>query len=80
MGRIALLLGFANAIIGAYAAHLDYSWYVWICVIWGVVVLAGIGVLVYLRRNPQTAAGKAPAGAATSARPVGTTQHDTPHV
>ena len=83
MGRLALLLGFANAIIGAYAAHMDYDWYVWICIVWGVIMLIGIPLIIYARMHPRgEAAGseKAPSGAAAAARPHRDAATDTPYV
>ena len=83
MGRLALLLGFANAIIGAYAAHMGYDWFVWICVVWGVLMLIGILLIVYARMNPRgEAAGseKGPSGAATTKRPHKDAANDTPYV
>ena len=84
VGRLALLLGFANAIIGAYAAHMDYDWYVWICVVWGVIVLFAFGLIAYSRTRPvrpAAADGKLPNGTATSAGPgARTTANDTPYI
>ena len=83
VGRLALLLGFANAIIGAYAAHMDYDWYVWICVVWGVIMLIGIPLIIYARMNPRgeaAASEKAPSGAATTTRPHRDAANDTPYV
>lgn len=83
MGRLALLLGFANAIIGAYAAHLHYDWYVWICVVWGVIMLVGIPLVIYARMNPRGEAAdseKGPSGAATTVRSRQDAANDTPYV
>ena len=83
VGRLALLLGFANAIIGAYAGHMGYDWYVWICVVWGVIMLVGIPLIIYARMNPRgeaAASEKAPSGAATTTRPHRDAANDTPYV
>lgn len=70
IGRLALLLGFANAIIGTYAAHMEADWYVWICVVWGIIMLAGIGLIAYSRTRPviSEAEGKVPSGTAAQPR------------
>ena len=71
VGRLALLLGFSNAIIGAYAAHMEADWYIWICVVWGVIMLVGIALIAYSRTRPvrPAAEGKLPSGAASGAQP-----------
>ena len=81
MGRLALLLGFANAIIGTNEAHMQNSWYVWICVVWGIIMLCAIGLILYARSRPQVpaAAGKLPSGTASRGGSHAT-PHDTPYV
>ncbi len=82
IGRLALFLGFANAIIGAYAAHMGADWYIWICVVWGVIMLVGIPLIIYARMNPRGEAGaseKAPTGAATTTGPHRDVANDTPY-
>ena len=77
-GRLVLLLGFANAIIGTYAAHMEPAWYIWICVVWAVIILVGIGLIAYSRTRPvrPAADGKVPTGTATAAQPGHTAGHN----
>ena len=81
IGRLALFLGFANAIIGAYAAHMGADWYIWICVVWGVIMLIGIALIAYSRTRPvrPAAEGKVPSGTATAAQP-GYTANNRNHI
>lgn len=56
-GRILLLLGLANTFIGINAAGADNSWYIWVCIVWVVLIVAGLGKSLYnRRRGPEAAA------------------------
>ena len=68
-GRILLLLGLANTLIGIYVAQADNSWYIWVCIVWVAIILFGLGKSVYNRRSAATTPGRV-SGSTTPARTV----------
>ncbi len=68
-GRILLLLGLANTFIAIYVAQEDYSWYVWVCIVWVIILCLEVGKAINNRRKAGPQATPVP-GSSTPAKAI----------